>query len=63
MSCSFYFFYVAEAESWPAAAVVLGSYGNTRIRLNLQLTGIPTGVGTQHVPTFPPAYNYRKWMD
>jgi hypothetical protein len=63
MSCSSYFSYVAEAVRWPAAAVVLGPYGNTGIRLDLQLTGIPTEVGIQHVPTFPPAYDFRKWMD
>ena len=63
MFCSCYFSFVAEAVRWPAAAVVLGPYGNTGIRLDLQLTGLPTEVGTQHVPTFPPAYDFRKWMN
>jgi hypothetical protein len=63
MSCSCYFSYVAETVRWPTAAVVLGLYGNRGIRLDLQLAGIPTEAGTQHVPTFPPAYDYRKWMD
>jgi hypothetical protein len=55
--------YVAEAVRWPTAAVVLGPYGNTGIKLDIQLTGIPTEVETQYVPDFPPAYDYRKWMD
>jgi len=65
MSCSCYFSYVADTVRWPTAAVVhvLGLYGNPGIRLDLQLAGIPTEAGTQHVPTFPPAYDYRKWMD
>jgi hypothetical protein len=63
MSCSCYFSYVAEAIRWPAATAVLGPYGNAGFRLDLQLTEIPTEVGTQHVPTFPPAYDFRKWMD
>jgi hypothetical protein len=46
----------------PAATIVLGHHGNTGIRLDLQLTGIPTEVGTQQVPTIPAACNHRKWM-